>query len=141
MKSVFFSILLFGFSFPVLSENLLIDETKQIQETIYNYFNGVKNSDGKLLNKAFELDKAHMKGFLVETNKDIKLTSAPIKEVIKRWLSREKRPEMKGEILSISVYGPAATVTFNFNNQYIDFFHLAKTKNGWKIINKFYIYK
>ena len=57
MKSVFFSILLLGFSFPVLSENLLIDETKRIQETIYNYFNGVKNSDETLLNKAFELDK------------------------------------------------------------------------------------
>ncbi len=141
MRSVFFSILLLGFSFPVLSENLLIDETKRIQETIYNYFNGVKNSDETLLNKAFELDKAHMKGFLVEANKDIELTATPIKEVIKRWVSREKRPEMKGEILSIRVYGPAATVTFNFNNQYIDFFHLAKTKSGWKIINKFYIYK
>ena len=141
MKPVLISVLLIIFSFPVLSESLLVDETRKIKNTIYNYFNGVKNSNELLLNKAFELDKAHMKGFWVEQNKDIKLTAIPIKEVIKKWTSKEKRPEMTGEILSIQVYGTAATVTFDFNNQYLDFFHLAKTKDGWKIINKFYIYK
>ena len=141
MKSVLISVLLISFSFPVLSKSHLVDETKEIKNTIYNYFNGVKNSNETLLNKAFELDKAHMKGFLVEANRDVKLTSIPIKEVIKKWISKEKRPEMKGEILSIQVYGTAATVTFDFNNQYLDFFHLVKTRNGWKIINKFYIYK
>ena len=140
MKSVLISVLLISFSFPVLSKSHLVDETKEIKNTIYNYFNGVKNSNETLLNKAFELDKAHMKGFLVEANKE-NLTSTPIKDVIKKWASREKRPDMKGEILSIQVYDEAATVTFDFNNQYLDFFHLAKTRDGWKIINKFYIYK
>ena len=141
MKSYFISILLLVFSHSVLSETLLLDETNEIKDTIYNYFNGVKNSDEELLNQAFDLDNAHMKGFLVDTNDDRKLTATPITEVIKKWISREKRPEMNGEILSIQIFGPAATVTFNFNNQYLDFFHLAKTKNGWKIVNKFYIYK
>ena len=140
MKPILISIMLVSVSCPVLSENFLIDETQEIKSTITNYFNGVKNSDETLLNKAFDLDKAHMKGFLVEANEE-KLTSIPIKDVIERWASREKRSDMKGEILSIQVYGEAATVTFDFNNQYLDFFHLAKTKDGWKIINKFYIYK
>lgn len=140
MKPILISILLVSVSYPVLSQNFLIDETQEIKSTINSYFNGVKNSDEALLNKAFDLDKAHMKGFLVEANEE-KLTSTPIKDVIKRWVSREKRPDMKGEILSIQIHGLAATVTFDFNNQYLDFFHLAKTKNGWKIVNKFYIYK
>ena len=140
MKPILISILLVSVSCPVLSENFLIDETQEIKSTIANYFNGVKNSDETLLNMAFDLYKAHMKGFLVEANKE-NLTSTPIKDVIKKWASREKRPDMKGEILSIQVYDEAATVTFDFNNQYLDFFHLAKTRDGWKIINKFYIYK
>ena len=63
MKSVLISVLLTVFLFPVLSKSHLVDETKEIKDTIYNYFNGVKNSNETLLNKA-ELDKAHMKGFL-----------------------------------------------------------------------------
>ena len=60
---------------------------------------------------------------------------------IKKNVGKGMDGVVKGEILSIQIYGLAATVTFDFNNQYLDFFHLAKTKNGWKIVNKFYIYK
>ena len=68
MKPILISILLASVSYPVLSQNFLIDETQEIKSTIKSYFNGVKNSDEALLNKAFDLDKAHMKGFLVEAN-------------------------------------------------------------------------
>ena len=105
---------------------------RKLKVLLTSYFNGVKNSDEALLNKAFDLDKAHMKGFLVEANEE-KLTSTPIKDVIERWVSREKRPDMKGEILSIQIYGLAATVTFDFNNQYLDFFILPKQKMVGKL--------
>ena len=141
MRFILFCALTFGFSQQTLSEDSLTDETEQIRETISNYFNGVRLSDERLLETAFDVNSGHMKGFLIEENKEATVTSKPIKEVIQTWIAKGKRPEMNGRILSIEIFGSAATVTFDFDNKYLDFFHLVRTKSGWKIINKFYIYK
>ena len=43
MRPILISILLVSVSYPVLSQNFLIDETQEIKSTINSYFNGVKN--------------------------------------------------------------------------------------------------
>lgn len=141
MKFIIIGLLFLSISNWGFSNDSIVDETIQIRNTISNYFDGVRLADEKLLNNAFHLNSGHMKGFLVKGKDKSKVTARPIKEVISKWIAREPRPEMTGQILSIEVFGAAATVTFDFDNKYLDFFHLAKTSDGWKIVNKFYIYK
>ncbi len=113
-----------------------------IEKTINQYFNGLKNADREMLESAFMVKDGHMKGYLRESDGGKKLTSRPMSEVIDDWASREPNPELKGEIISVNIYSKvAATALFNFNDIFIDSFQLAKTEQGWKIVNKYYVDK
>ena len=113
-----------------------------IERTINQYFNGLKTADRKMLESAFMVKDGHMKGYLGESDGGKKLSSRPMSEVIDDWASRKPNPELKGEIISVNIYSKvAATALFNFNDIFIDSFQLAKTEQGWKIVNKYYVDK
>ncbi|MEC9247583.1 MAG: nuclear transport factor 2 family protein [Pseudomonadota bacterium] len=117
-----------------------MSDHKEIETTIYNYFNGLKEADRGMLERAFVKDGGHMKGFLRKEDGAKELTVRPMSEVIDEWAAREPNPDLKGSILSLQIYSNvAATVLFDFNGVFVDSFQLAKTKAGWRIVNKYYI--
>ena len=117
-----------------------MSDHKEIETTIYNYFNGLKEADRGMLERAFVKDGGHMKGFLRKEDGAKELTVRPMSEVIDEWAARKPNPDLKGSILSLQIYSNvAATVLFDFNGVFIDSFQLAKTKAGWRIVNKYYI--
>ena len=119
-----------------------MSDYQEIERTINQYFNGLKNADRGMLESAFMVEDGHMKGYLRESDGEKKLSSRPMSEVIDDWASREPNQGLKGEIMSVNIYSEvAATALFNFNNIFIDSFQLAKTEQGWKIVNKYYVDK
>ena len=129
----------------MMAINVSASETNDIdaiRTTIMNYFNGLKESDENLLTKAFVTNKANMKGLIHKKGDGLVLSNREMINVISDWAKREPNPNMTGEILAIDIFSKnGATALFDFNNTYIDSFQLAKTKRGWKIINKFYVDK
>ena len=127
---------------PFSTNGADMSDYQAIEKTINQYFNGLKNADRKMLESAFMVEKGHMKGYLNGTTEKKELTSRPMSEVIDDWASRDPNPNLKGEIISVNIYSDvAATALFNFNDIFIDSFQLAKTDDGWKIVNKYYIDK
>lgn len=119
-----------------------MSDYKEIETTIFNYFNGLKKADRSMLEKAFVKEGGHMKGFLKQADGENQLTVRPMAEVIDEWSSREPNPDLSGAILSLEIYSDiAATVLFDFNGVFVDSFQLAKTEDGWRIVNKYYIDK
>ena len=117
-----------------------MSDYKEIETTIFNYFNGLKRADRAQLENAFVKEGGHMKGFLKNKTGSSDLTVRPMSEVIDEWSAREPDPGLTGTILSLEIYNKkAATVLFDFNGIYIDSFQLAKTDEGWRIVNKYYI--
>ena len=117
-----------------------MSDYKEIETTIFNYFNGLKRSDRVQLENAFVKEGGHMKGFLKNETGSNSLTVRSMSEVIDEWSAREPNPDLAGTILSLEIYSKkAATVLFDFNGIYIDSFQLAKTDEGWRIVNKYYI--
>ena len=110
-----------------------------IEKTINQYFNGLKNADREMLESAFMVKDGHMKGYLRESDGGEKLTSRPMSEVIDDWTSREPNPELKRrDHIRQHMQQSSSTALFNFNDIFIDSFQLAKTEQGWKIVNKYY---
>ena len=111
-----------------------------IQETIENYFQGLCTRNRGRLEKAFAVDKAHMKGYIKDEGGNLQLTSRPMAEVIDDWVGRDADVDMQGEILAINIFSDnAAIAVFDFNGIYTDTFQLAKLDGGWRIVNKFYV--
>ena len=119
-----------------------MSDYREIETTINNYFNGLKQANRTLLEKAFLTEGAHMKGYLKGDGGKKQLTVRPMSEVIDEWAARKPDADLHGEILSVNIYSDvAATVLFNFNDVFVDSFQLAKTSQGWRIVNKYYIDK
>ncbi len=112
----------------------------EIETTIFNYFDGIKEVSRERLEAAFAVDVAHMKGYVRDKDGTPQLSSRPMREVIDGWLKRVPAPEMQGKITSINVFSPSAAIAvFDFNGVFIDTFQLAKLGGEWKIVNKFYV--
>jgi len=112
----------------------------EIETTIFNYFDGLKEVNRQKLETAFAVDTAHMKGYIRDKDGKLQLTSRPMREVIDGWLKREPAPAMQGKITSVNVFSPSAAIAvFDFNGVFTDTFQLVKLEGQWKIINKFYV--
>jgi hypothetical protein len=111
-----------------------------IQETIMDYFDGLRLADRERLERAFAVDVAHMKGYIKNSTGDLKESSRPMTEVIDEWVARKPNPALQGKIVSINIFSNvAAQATFDFNGVYIDALQLAKIHGNWRIMNKFYV--
>jgi hypothetical protein len=114
----------------------------EIKTTIFKYFNGLCNVNREMLEEAFAVSSAHMKGYLQDESGKFILSVRPMNEVIDEWVAREPAPHMTGKIIAINIYSDiAATALFDFNGVFTDAFQLAKIDGQWKIINKFYTNK
>ncbi len=112
------------------------EDKAAVEAAIFSYFEGVKEGNLEKLEKAFVVDKAHMKGHTATGE----IASHPITAAFEHWTSGDPAPAMQGEILSIEIFhGVAAHATFDFDGDYFDMFQLAKVNGEWRIVNKFYI--
>jgi hypothetical protein len=113
-----------------------------IKETIFHYFEGVKNKDRARLERAFALDVANIIGY-DDRNADggRVLWCRSMRETIDKWVSDEIETAWLtyGKILSIHIFSDvAATATFDCAGRYIDTFQLVKLDGEWRIANKFF---
>ena len=112
-------------------------DQQAIESAVFQYFDGYKTRDRLKLERAFASPDAQMMSVDKATGK---LISRPIAKVIDGWVNHPRnRPELMGKILSVDISdGKLATVKFDFNGQYLDILTLAKTGDGWKIVNKLF---
>ena len=54
----------------------------EIKTIIFKYFDGIREANRYLLEEAFALDEAHMKGYLLGNDGKYHLNVRPIREVI-----------------------------------------------------------
>ena len=113
-----------------------------IKETIFHYFEGVKNKDRARLERAFALDVANIIGY-DDRNADggRVLWCRSMRETIDKWVSDEIETAWLtyGKILSIHIFSDvAATATFDCAGLYIDTYQLVKLDGEWRIANKFF---
>lgn len=114
----------------------------EIKETIFHYFEGVKNKDRARLERAFALDVANIIGY-DDRNADggRVLWCRPMRETIDKWTSDEFETAWLtyGKILSIHIFSDVgATATFDCAGLYIDTYQLVKLDGEWRIANKFF---
>jgi len=112
---------------------------KTIKEVIEAYLDGAYKGDTKLLSQVFAED-AILKGFI-----DGKYLTISIVDFIKGFETEpsmeSKNIDFKGEIIEINENGSIASVTVKETNyagalNFIDYFHLGKIDDKWKIMFK-----
>lgn len=136
------AVLLTLLAFPTHAGDTKMSDYAAIEQTIFDYFDGLRHADRARLEKAFAVEAGHMKGYLKDDDGNYSLSSRPMDEVIDEWAQRDPSPDLSGRIVSLQIYADvAATVLFDFSGIFIDAFQLAKIDGQWRIINKFYINK
>ncbi len=110
---------------------------QQVRDVINRHFEGIRKGDAELIKEAWDVSNAR-----VTHISRGRVSSAPVEKSIKLWASKPA-PKSKGEIQSIDVVsGQMALAKVHLNwhgGTFDDFLTLAKTRQGWKIIDKTYV--
>lgn len=118
-----------------------VDDETAIRKVVDQYFRGVVNADRNLLEKAWDVDSAHMKHLKMLTE-PAKVNVVPISLAI-NWWTRVKAKTSASEVLYLDIVdGEMAFVKFKFdynNLHYTDYLTLYKIDDAWKLVNKSFV--
>lgn len=109
-------------------------EKKEIKKVIQNYFEGQRKDNPELIKKVFHPLSA-LKFISVRDNEYKTITF----ERYVTFFKNKKERVFKDKIFYIDVSGTAANakVLVKYDTyQYIHYFNMLKTKDGWQIVNK-----
>jgi hypothetical protein len=109
------------------------DETA-IRATVLDYFEGWFEADRSRMERALHAGLA--KRSLAEDGQRLADDSATeMVEATARGAGKQRDPgERHIDIHIVEVHGPIATVVVH-SNVYREYLHLARTRDGWKIVN------
>jgi hypothetical protein len=113
-----------------------------IERTVFDYFEGYRTQNRELLESAFVVEIANMKGYMKNENGDMELVDIPYKGLIEKWTSADYTPFefADGRVLSINIFSPiGATVVFDCGGRFLDAFQMLKIDDQWRIANKFFV--
>jgi len=106
-----------------------------IETTIHHYFDGMINHNSASIKKAFT-DSATMKWIEKEAYAEVNAVSA-----LTEYLDANKPAKSIARIVSISRRGDAANACLEIEYEtftFVDYMHLLKIKEDWKIVSKTY---
>ena len=133
-KIIFFSVILFTFSFTMKAQTDL-KTMQDIQTVLTYYLDGGTNGDSLMFSKAFVPD-GQMRYMRNDT-----VMNVVLKDFMGRMRNTGTKQERKTKIENIQVFGNAASakLTIEYPTFYFhDIMSLLKTKDGWKIVGKIF---
>ena len=133
-KIIFFSALLFAFSFKMKAQTDL-NTMQDIQTVLTYYLDGGTNGDSVIFSKAFVPD-GQMRYMRNDT-----VMNVVLKDFMARMRNTGTKQERKTKIENIQVFGNAASakLTIEYPTFYFyDIMSLLKTKDGWKVVGKIF---
>ena len=133
-KIIFFSALLFAFSFATKAQTDL-NTMQDIQTVLTYYLDGGTNGDSVIFSKAFVPD-GQMRYMRNDT-----VMNVVLKDFMARMRNTGTKQERKTKIENIQVFGNAASakLTIEYPTFYFhDIMSLLKTKDGWKVVGKIF---
>lgn len=139
MKELFF---VFGVVLFVQMESIAqaIPDSLQIKETVSNYIEGWYSADTARMDKAIHPELAKRGIVPSRDGKKTGMLKASYKEMME-WTSQKpnqfKDNSVKPNQIEISIIeiGVNVAVAKCVSPEYVDYLHLARLKNEWKIIN------
>lgn len=118
---------------------MFTDKSKEIQQVIHNYFDGIYEGDVPKLRSAFS-PSAILYGDIKGTDY-LKSVEEYLDGVVNRQSPRDLQEDMKMEILGLEVIGNVAIAKLRLpmlGYNYYDFLSLTKIEGEWKIVNKLF---
>jgi hypothetical protein len=105
-----------------------------IRETVLDYFEGWFEGDASRMERALHPGLA--KRSLAEDGERLDEDSAAgMVEATARGVGKRRDPgERDIDVRVVELHGPIATVVVH-SNVYREYLHLARTRDGWKIVN------
>jgi hypothetical protein len=139
MKNIFFGIAIF-FIAQIELKAQTIPDSLLVKETVFNYIEGWYSADTARMNKGIHPDLAKRGIVPSRDGKQTMMLKASYKEMM-GWTSQKpnqfKDNSVKPNQIKISIIeiGVNVAVVKCVSPEYIDYLHLARLKNEWKIIN------
>lgn len=106
-----------------------------IEKAINHYFDGMINHNAKSIEKAF-IPQASMKW-----NEKGKFTEVNAVEALSSYVNSNDPVKVKTNIIAINIVGDAANAQLELEYEtfyFVDFMHLMKVGEEWKIVSKTY---
>jgi hypothetical protein len=138
MKKLLFILCVMGLFLSGLSAQTKSDDTEAILKTVLNYIEGWETGDSSRM--ALSLHQGLTKHGIVpaKSGYGTDILNASYQEMV-NWtvyqkgnLKDHRKPESD---IKINELGRNIASVTCISKQYIDYLHLARTENGWKILN------
>lgn len=133
MKNIFLTLTLI--TFIMTQTQAQTTDLQLIENTISNYFDGMIKHDAKSIEKAFHPSasmKWNEKGSYMEIN---------AVNALSEYLNSNDPVKTKTKIVAVNIVGDAANAQLELEYEtfyFVDFMHLMKIGEEWKIVSKTY---
>jgi len=133
MKKIFFTLLLL--TFIMTQAQAQTSDFLSIEKTINHYFDGMITHNANSIEKAFHSTasmKWNEKGKFMEVN---------AVQALSDYLNSNDPVKTKAKVVAINVIGDAANAQLELEYEtfyFVDFMHLMKINEEWKIVSKTY---
>jgi hypothetical protein len=110
------------------------DDKAAIEETVLDYFEGWFDGDAARMERALHPDLA--KRSPADDGEGLDQDSAAeMVAATRQGVGKKRDPGERGiDIRIVEVHGPIAAVVVH-SNVYREYLHLARTRDGWRIVN------
>ena len=133
MKKIIFTLTLI--TFIMIQTQAQTSDIQSIEKTINHYFDGMINHDAESVENAFHPTA------IMKWNEEGKYMEVNAVQALSDYLNSNEPVETKTKIVAINVVGDAANVQLELEYEtfyFVDFMHLMKIEEEWKIVSKTY---